>query len=149
MRQHTLIEDIASTIDAYHNCVKSGNALWEGKHLERLEQIARNELPSGSGIDSGTAIDIERSSGNKIILTAGFHHMDENGYYDGWTEHEVIVTPAFDGINLKITGRNRNEIKDYLHDVYYWTLLQVRGEDGSYYDPMSARHTFVKSGECI
>lgn len=83
-------------------------------------------LPSGSGIDAGTKVDIARSKPNRIVLTFGYHHMDENGYYDGWTEHKAIITPCFDGwgIDVRITGRNRNGILDYLHDVFYWSLAQ-------------------------
>ena len=43
---------------------------------------------------------------------------DDVGMYDGWTEHELHVTPSFGGIDLRITGRDRNETKGYLYDVY-------------------------------
>jgi len=45
--------------------------------------------------------------------------MNESGAYDGWTEHKLIVSPSllFD-LDLRITGRDRNGIKEYLHDVF-------------------------------
>jgi hypothetical protein len=45
--------------------------------------------------------------------------MNEQGSYDGWTEHTVIVTPSLAmGYRLRITGRDRNGIKEYMHDVF-------------------------------
>lgn len=134
MRQRRLIQDIAQTCDAYHRCVKENNTLWRDNYYETLKHFARNELPRGSGIDCGTKIDIDRSTGNRVVLTTSFHHMDENGYYDGWTEHTIYITPSFDGIDLRITGSNRNQIKDYLYDCYYWCLQQIRQPDGMYCD---------------
>lgn len=85
----------------------------------RLDQLV-DMLPSGSGIDSGTKL--ESASATKIVLTAGFHHMNENGYYDGWTEHKITVRPVFGGLDITISGRNRNDIKEYLHQVYHDAL---------------------------
>jgi len=100
-----------------------GNKEWEDKHGDILDSIEKI-LPRGSGIDSGTTIDREKTTRSKIVLNTSYHHMDTNGYYDGWTEHTVIVTPSFDGIDIRITGRNRNDIKDYLHEIFDHALSQ-------------------------
>ena len=42
--------------------------------------------------------------------------------YDGWTEHTVTVTPSFSGFNMRISGRNRNDIKDHMHETFYSAL---------------------------
>ena len=86
---------------------------------ENIEKECKN-LPSGSGIDSGTKLNMQESSKNKIVFNFSFHHMDENGSYDGWTDHKAIFTPSFEfnGYDLKITGKDRNEIKDYLHELF-------------------------------
>lgn len=99
-------------------------------HESRLESIARELLPSGSGIDSGTAIDREKSTENRIVLGTSFHHMTD-GMYDGWTEHEIIVTPSLvNSIDVRVTGRNRNDIKDYLSDLFADVLTRlVRWDD--------------------
>jgi hypothetical protein len=77
-------------------------------------------LPHGSGIDAGVRFDADRSTGEKLIFTFGFHHMDENGYYDGWSEHELIITPSLqEGYKLRITGRDRNLVKEYLYSLFY------------------------------
>ena len=56
---------------------------------------------------------------NKIVISFGFHHMDENGMYDGWTNHDLIIRPDFDGFKIKITGRDRNCVKDYLYELFF------------------------------
>src|SRR5690242_28193 len=100
--QRTLVAAIASAAQARHNCLASNNSEWLDHWTGQLEQYARNELPSGSGIDSGTKIDLDASNDKIVVLTLGYHHMDENGYYDGWTDHTIRVRPAFNGIDLTI-----------------------------------------------
>jgi hypothetical protein len=50
--------------------------------------------------------------------------MNDAGYYDGWTEHTVVVTPSFNGLNLRISGSNRNQFKDYAYDCFDQALSQ-------------------------
>ncbi len=75
-------------------------------------------LPSGSGIDSGTKFDLGGSLVDCLVFHVSFHHTNEHGSYDGWTEHKVRVKPAFDGVRLTISGPDRNQVKEYLHEVY-------------------------------
>lgn len=80
-------------------------------------------LPSGSGIDSGTSI--VSIDARCVILSTSFHHMNDSGFYDGWTHHKIKITPTLSdsrGFDLKITGRDRNDIKAYLYDVYFDAL---------------------------
>jgi hypothetical protein len=86
-----------------------------------IEKIARLEkmLPYGSGFDNGSKIDLEKSTDQKIIIITSFHHVNEYGHYIGWTEHKVIITSCLKhGFQIKITGINKNRIKDYLYDVF-------------------------------
>ena len=118
-----IITEIASLILAIKNCEKSGNEEWADKHETRLRVIEREFLPSGSGVDSGSKINIEASTGNRVVIETSFHHMDDGGSYDGWTEHRVIVTPDLVcGFDMRITGANRNEIKEYLGDLFRTAL---------------------------
>ncbi len=98
-----------------------GTTEWAEIAHHELKAFIKDTAPSGSGIDNGTKLDAT-SKPNRLVFTFGFHHMDENGYYDGWTTHTAVVTPSLVwGYDLRITGQNRNEIKDYLHDVFtYW-----------------------------
>jgi hypothetical protein len=84
-----------------------------------LIPAVNDSAPSGSGFDSGTTLNEEKSKENRLVFDTAFHHMDEWGGYDGWTEHQVIVTPSLVfGFTLRITGRDRNGIKDYINDVF-------------------------------
>lgn len=123
-----LYVEIAGAINARENCVSDDdvsrhNTVWFERHSKRLELIEENCLPSGSGIDNGCSIDLVRSKPDRLVIETSFHHMNDGGYYDGWTEHEVIVTPSLQfGLNLRITGRDKRDIKNYLYDVFYESL---------------------------
>lgn len=81
-------------------------------------KLLMRDAPSGSGIDCGTKLD-SSSTHKKLVFNFSFHHMDEHGFYDGWTNHQAIVTPDLGfGYSLRITGPNPNEIKEYFHDVF-------------------------------
>lgn len=118
-----LYRAMAAKLSAIRNCKASGNAEWEHRHGEALSAMVEL-LPSGGGIDNGTKLDVDACTETKIVLSCGFHHMNDHGYYDGWTEHTIIVTPSFDGIDIRVTGRDRNQIKDYLAETYHYALTQ-------------------------
>jgi hypothetical protein len=110
-------------VQARLNCIQSGNAEWRDRHEARAELLVRKHMPSGGGFDSGVQIDLDQSTQNKLVFRTSFHHMNEVGYYDGWTDHEVIVTPDLaHGYTMRITGRNRNDIKDYMHECFDMAL---------------------------
>ena len=74
--------------------------------------------PNGSGFDNGTTLVTDESNKNKLVFFTAFHHMNDNGMYIHWTNHKVIITPAFDGFDMRITGKNFNGIKEYIADVF-------------------------------
>lgn len=123
--QTALYREIASLVQARLNCSRSGNQEWYDKHADSIEKLVKDHMPSGSGIDNGTAIDLDESTPNKLVFTFGYHHMDENGYYDGWTHHKLVVRPSLvHDIDMKISGENRNDIKEYLYDTFHYALTQ-------------------------
>lgn len=114
---------------ALANCKKSGNDVWAEKWEARIAKIMEF-APSGSGFDSGTQIFEIMPTAMKFQTS--FHHMDGNGSYDGWTEHTVTVRPGFNGIGISVGGKNKNQIKEYIGDVFHeWLMLNVSkiGED--------------------
>lgn len=120
----TVLKEIVALSIAIENCQKSGNTEWEEKHSESLGKLCRNHLPSGSGIDSGT--ELVSATPQKVVLSFGYHHMDESGMYDGWTDHKAIVTPSLlSDFDIRITGPNKNDIKSYLYDVFYQELTAL------------------------
>ena len=110
--------ELATVLNAYQNCISRKNAEWEEKHRDRLSSILSN-LPSGSGLDNGVQFDFINSNSNRLRFGFGFHHMDENGSYDGWTEHDMVIKPSFmGGFDIKISGIDKNGIKEYLYDTF-------------------------------
>jgi hypothetical protein len=124
MSKVALYAKIASIVGAIRNCEAFGPRAinWRAKHLDSLDSLARY-FPSGAGIDSGARLKLDDCTPDKLVFTFSFHHMNENGYYDGWTDHTVTVRPSLaHGFELKISGQNRNDIKSYLYEVFYAAL---------------------------
>lgn len=98
---------------------------WHAEHTAALDAIMQT-APHGSGFDSGTQLD-PASTPERLIFTTAFHHMDGGGMYAGWTEHRVTVKPSLQyGFILTISGRDRNQIKDYIYDTFYnWLTGEV------------------------
>ena len=121
--KRTLAQAFSDTFQAYQNCVRTDNREWKERHSARLGRLEK-KLPSGSGIDRGVKLDFERSAPQKLVFSTYYHHMNEHGSYDGWTDHVVTVTPVFGGLEVRISGRDRNEIKEYLNDTFYHALMK-------------------------
>ena len=86
-----------------------------------LEEI-NARLPHGSGFDCGSEFLPDDSKRNRLVFKTSFHHMNDSEMYDGWTEHNVIVTPTFGGFDIRVSGVNRNEIKEYIGDMFHEAL---------------------------
>lgn len=128
----TLANRLASLVDAIKRTESAAPQYgdWPRRHRETLTLLAREFLPSGSGFDSGTSVDVEASTAERIVLTTSFHHMDPSGMYDGWTDHTVIVRASLvHGLSLRITGRDRDGWKDYAHEVFEQALSREVSAD--------------------
>lgn len=92
---------------------------------EALKTYVKKVMPSGSGFDCGTKINLDREDKTQIVFETSFHHMDEHGGYDGWTEHIVRVRPCLMfGFSLTVSGRNRNNIKEMIGEQFQYILTQ-------------------------
>lgn len=110
-------EQLAGLAEAYHNCIKSGNVEWQEQHLDAMNQIADNCLPSGSGIDSGCTIDHDRSNANRLVICSSYYVMNEDGCYTHWIVFTVTVRPSLAHcFELSIKGKfgKEQDLKDYL-----------------------------------
>lgn len=118
MKTQTIAEALASALQARINCEQSGNTEWQQRHGERIAELMET-APSGSGIDTGTTLDDEKANPEKLSFYLSYHHMNDGGMYDGWTEHTVTARASLVfGLDVRIGGRDRNDIKDYLGEVY-------------------------------
>lgn len=99
---------IARSLQARENCLKHPEPFqtrdeWAERHLDEALRLTDQFLPSGSGFDSGTKLVIEESSSDKLVFTTEFHHMDENGGYDGWMYYKITVTASLCfGIHVEV-----------------------------------------------
>ena len=110
------LQKLANHISAYQS--KNITQEWKDNHENSIEEICK-ALPHGSGIDGKCEIQLENCTRDKIVFFVEFHHMDENGFYSGWSEHNITLTPSFlFGYDMKISGKDRNGIKDYLHQTF-------------------------------
>lgn len=126
-------EAIAQTLQALKNCQarvsdvnESNPEHWRDMvrmHQDRIESLAREYLPSGSGFDAGTAVDDVTSKRNRLVLRTSFHHMNDSVDYCGWSSHDVIVTPDLAlRFDVRVTGRDVREMKDYIADTFRHAL---------------------------
>lgn len=115
----TLISEIASKC----NWDKTVNDDYRWK-CDLALSILQNELPY-----YGCKIDVSKSSISKVIITFDYHFMNDAGYYDGWEKYKLTVIPTLIGFDLKITGKNRNMIKDYFYDTFDYELRKVIDTD--------------------
>jgi len=120
-------QEIANVLTALRYCEasdsKSHLQAMIPKHKTVLHAMVDEKMPSGSGVDTGTVIVINECTPQKLVFKFSFHHMDQGGTYCGWTDHIAVVRPCLaSGFSLTITGRNRNNIKEYLHDVFHSAL---------------------------
>jgi len=127
MSKVSIAAAISRGLQAMANCEHSGNTEWLPKHRERVLAIVKATAPSGSGIDCGTELDLENSTSERLVFTLSFHHMNEHGSYDGWSNHEIVVKSSLAfGLDVKVKGQNRNDVKDYLHEVYAeWLRTEI------------------------
>ncbi|SRR5229473_3496264 len=122
-------QKIAACFEAIENCESSGNIEWRHKHAEEILTLIKEHLPRGAGIDCGTKL-LAESTPERLVFQADYHHMNDDGCYDGWTDHTVIVTPSLaHGFELKVTGRNRNGIKEYLAETFHQALSENLEEE--------------------
>ena len=125
-------KQIAQAFQAWQNCIppQNNNTLWEELHYARICKLVKDYLPSGSGFDNGTKFDFDLSKPTKsrpeqLVFQTAFHFMNGDGFYDGWEDYTIYVTPSLtSNINLRIIGKNRNDIKDYIHEVFYFSLTE-------------------------
>lgn len=94
MYKQPLFRLIAQQVGYYHDSkVSAHRSEDQHKHEYALESLMRH-MPSGSGIDSGTKLLLEDSSKDKLVFRVDYHHMDQNGFYCGWSSRLITITPS-------------------------------------------------------
>ena len=88
---------------------------------ESILSMIEQELPHGSGFNNQWLMKL--TTPTRVNAMGEYLCMNENGMYDGWTEHKAIITPSLiNDFDIRITGRDRNQIKNYLIGIFDDTL---------------------------
>ena len=122
----TICRQIALSFNSFVACDVADNKEWRERHKNDIVELCKNG-PSGAGIDNGTHFNFEESKLERLVLDTSYHHMNEHGYYDGWTHHQIIVIPSliYD-FDIRVTGCDRRDIKEHLAEVYsHWLSTEV------------------------
>jgi len=100
--------------------IQSGDA----RYQDLIDNYVIGKLPSG--YVRLAKIDLISSNSQRIVITSGYHVMNELGFYAKWINFRIIVTPVFGGIDLKIRGNfgKYQELKDYLIEMFYDILTE-------------------------
>jgi hypothetical protein len=97
--------------------VSQENTPLKEKQLSWLQEL----LPIGNGIETGCVISL-KSTKKRIVIDTAYWHPNNS---DEWTNYQVVITPSFEGeINIRIKGKNEDDIKEYLHEYFRETLMQ-------------------------
>lgn len=128
MKSTKLYKEIVGLVIQIDSSRKSVNRFWIEKSAKQLKDIVKNYMPSGSGFDCGTKIDLGLSNRSMLVFHTEFHHMNEVGMYDGWTEHTIRVrADLLSDFTMTISGKNRNDIKDYIYEMFDCALREEIG----------------------
>ena len=101
------------------SCKGSALAKFESVHAEVIDKLTKEYMPDGSGVDSGVTFSHSNSKTDHLVFNFSFHHMNEAGFYTNWTNHVLHVTPSLaNGYDMRITGNNRNDIKEYFYQIF-------------------------------
>ena len=93
------------------------NTLKKAKELSLLKEY----LPNGneSRRQQGLSVILLESTEKRIVIDTTYWH--ETGRE---TVHQVIIKPSFDGeIAIRVTGKNVNNVKEYLHNTFREALM--------------------------
>lgn len=110
------LSKLANVLQAYKS-LPDGHE-WKERHLLTIQEIEAS-LPRGAGLDKGCTINILKSHRNRIVIETSYHHMNEQLGYDGWTDHKAVIIPdLINGFIINITGRDKNDIKNFLGQIF-------------------------------
>ncbi len=108
---------LALEIDRRIRGKAKGRVEWEWDATATIDRIM-GTAPHGSGIDSGVSLDIDKSTGERLVFTIPYHRMNNEGYYCEWIDYKMTVKPSLRwDYSARIMGRNREGLRDYVADV--------------------------------
>lgn len=96
------------------------DARMERIRFDMLEKL----LPIGNGIEKECEISL-KSTKKRIVIDTAYRHPNDSYETSRLTNHQIIITPSFEEeINIRVTGKNVDNIKEYLHEVFREALMK-------------------------
>lgn len=104
-----------------------------------IKKFAHDYLPRGSGINLGTNIVLRESSTNKFVFTLAWEHMI-NGFYVGWTNHVLTVTPTFmdEVVDIKFESEDYYELVEAIQAENEEMIAEAPAEDREFLEEETA-----------
>lgn len=99
---------------------------WRDSAKQRLNHIADNYLPRGSGFDVAPTLDHDGAPRSAFSISGSFHKMDEHGCYEGWVDFEIKVFAKEDLVfpwDTKISCLDE-DLGKYILETYLEALNQ-------------------------
>jgi hypothetical protein len=93
------------------------------KELSLLQEL----LPNGNGIreHEGLAVILLESTKKRIVIETTYWPPHDSYETTRRTVHQLVITPSFEGeINIRVTGKNENNVKEYLQDIFREALMK-------------------------
>jgi hypothetical protein len=90
---------------------------------KRTKELAllKEYLPNGNGSrrQQGLSVILLESTEKRIVIDTTYWHETGQG-----TVHQIIIKPSFEGeIATRVTGKNVNNVKEYLQDTFREALM--------------------------
>lgn len=128
---YVVLAQAVSTYSTYKNLAQQqefGDNRLESELLaavaNQIMKYVETYMPVGGDIED-TRLVLAESTQNTLVFSCSFHHMNRNGFYDGYTYHKIKVMPSmlFE-IDVRARGQNKNDVKDYLEEIFFYALVQ-------------------------
>jgi len=59
------------------------------------------------------------------VIDTAYWHPNVSYETSRWTDHQIVITTSVEGeINIRVTGKNLNNIKEYLNEVFREALMK-------------------------
>jgi hypothetical protein len=114
-------EKMASLLAEYNKYIGEN----EQKRMLRraIEEFVAEYMPKGGGWKDGTSIDLTESNDSEIVLRGTYYHVISYGNYGAPTEHKILIDASLSrGFKVKVTGRDKNDVKDELYERFVGAL---------------------------
>lgn len=95
-----------------------------------------NALPHGSGINGKWEL---TEHANSVVCSNFWHCINENGYYDGYIDFDIVFRNNVDLLDFEIHAKNWKfnrykiekywkdlQVKEYIEDTVYYALQEFQ-----------------------